>query len=127
MEFIDLKAQYRALKDEIDKGIEGVLTHGRYIMGPEVAQLETELAAYVGRKYCITCANGTDALQMALMAFGIGVGDAVFVPSFTFMSTAEVVSSMMRIPGCTARARARAIRCFWPPERPTPRSPTMVS
>ena len=55
MEFIDLKAQYRALKDEIDKGIEGVLTHGRYIMGPEVAQLETELAANVGRKHCITC------------------------------------------------------------------------
>lgn len=92
MEFIDLKAQYRALKDEIDAGIAGVLEHGHYIMGSEVGELERELAAYTGTKYCACCANGTDALQIALMAYGIGPGDAVFVPTFTFMSTAEVVS-----------------------------------
>lgn len=92
MQFIDLKAQYRALETEIQANINTVLEHGRFIMGPEVAQLEKELCDYTGRKYCVTCANGTDALQMALMVWGIGEGDAVFVPSFTFMSTAEVVN-----------------------------------
>lgn len=92
MEFVDLKAQYSALKKEIDAGVMGVMAHGRYIMGPEVAQLEEALCRSTGSKYCVTCANGTDALQMALMVWGIGPGDAVFVPSFTFMSTAEVVS-----------------------------------
>lgn len=92
MQFIDLYAQYLQLKEEIDSNIQKVLDHGKYIMGPEVAELEKELAEYVGVKHCITCANGTDALQMVLMAWGIKEGDAVFVPSFTFMSTAEVVS-----------------------------------
>ena len=92
MEFIDLQRQYRELEKEINKGIKNVLEHGKYIMGPEVQQLEKELCDYTGSKYCLTCANGTDALQMALMALGIGPGDAVFVPSFTFMSTAEVVN-----------------------------------
>lgn len=92
MQFIDLQVQYQALKKEIDANIQKVLDHGKYIMGPEVLELERELAAYVGVKHCITCANGTDALQMVLMAWGIGEGDAVFVPTFTFMSTAEVVS-----------------------------------
>ena len=92
MEFVDLKAQYRALKSEIDAGVMGVMEHGRYIMGPEVAELEEALCRSTGSKYCVTCANGTDALQMALMVWGIGPGDAVFVPTFTFMSTAEVVS-----------------------------------
>ena len=92
MQFIDLKAQFAALEKEIRDGIDGVLAHGRFIMGPEVGQLEQQLADYVGVKYCIACANGTDALQLALMAYGIREGDAVFVPAFTFMSTAEVVS-----------------------------------
>lgn len=92
MEFIDLKAQYQALKKEIDEGIAEVLNQGNYILGQPVKSLEKELAEYVGVKYCATCANGTDALQIALMAFAIQKGDAVFVPSFTFYSTAEVVS-----------------------------------
>ena len=92
MQFIDLHAQYLQLKEEIATNIQKVLDHGKYIMGPEVAELEKELAEYVGVKHCITCANGTDALQMVLMAWGVKEGDAVFVPSFTFMSTAEVVS-----------------------------------
>ena len=92
MQFINLHAQYLDLKNEIDANIQRVLDHGKYIMGPEVAELENQLAEYVGVKHCITCANGTDALQMVLMAWGIKEGDAVFVPSFTFMSTAEIVS-----------------------------------
>lgn len=92
MEFIDLHAQYLQLRDEINANIQKVLDHGKYIMGPEVFELEEQLAEYVGVKHCITCANGTDALQMVLMAWDIKAGDAVFVPSFTFMSTAEVVS-----------------------------------
>ena len=92
MEFIDLKAQYKELKTEIDANIQKVLAHGRYLMGPEVGELEQQLAEYVGVKHCITCANGTDALHMVLMAWGIKEGDAVFVPTFTFMSTAEVAS-----------------------------------
>ena len=81
MQFIDLHAQYQALQQEIDENIRRVLEHGKYIMGPEVGELEEKLAAYAGRKHCITCANGTDALSLVLMAWGIGPGDAVFVPS----------------------------------------------
>ncbi len=92
MEFIDLHTQYLQLRDEINANIQKVLDHGKYIMGPEVFELEDQLADYVGVQHCITCANGTDALQMVLMAWNIKAGDAVFVPSFTFMSTAEVVS-----------------------------------
>lgn len=92
MEFIDLKTQYQCLKERIDQRIHKVLDHGHYIMGPEVQELEIELAKYVGVKHVITCANGTDALQLAMMAFEIGEGDAVFVPTFTFFATAEVVS-----------------------------------
>lgn len=92
MEFVDLRAQYAALKDEIDDAIQRVLDHGRFIMGPEVSELEKRLAEYVGVRHCITCANGTDALLLPLMAWGVGPGDAVFVPTFTFFATAEVVS-----------------------------------
>lgn len=92
MEFIDLKTQYQYLKERIDRRIHKVLDHGNYIMGPEVQELENELAKYVGVKHAITCANGTDALQLAMMAFEIGEGDAVFVPTFTFFATAEVVA-----------------------------------
>lgn len=89
--FIDLKAQYKSLKTDIDQRIQAVLDHGQYIMGPEVAELEKQLAQFCGAKHAITVANGTDALQIALMAFGVGPGDAVFVPTFTFTATAEAV------------------------------------
>lgn len=98
MEFIDLKSQYVMLKDEINQNIQNVLNSGQYMMGDYVRQLEKNLAEYVGVKYCITCANGTDALQLALMTWNIKENDAVFVPSFTFYSTAEVVSILGATP-----------------------------
>ena len=98
IEFIDLKAQQSRIKAEIDVGIQRVLAHGQYILGPEVAELEEKLAAYVGAKYCITCANGTDALQIAQMAFGIGPGDEVITPGFTYIATAETVAILGATP-----------------------------
>ena len=92
IEFIDLKAQQVRLKEKIEAGIQNVLAHGQYILGPEVSELEEKLAAYVGAKYCITCANGTDALQIVQMAFGIGPGDEVITPGFTYIATAETVA-----------------------------------
>ncbi len=89
MQFIDLKAQYRALKNEIDTNIQAVLDTAQFIGGPQVKELERQLAAFVGRKHCITCANGTDALQIAFMLYGIGAGDAVFCPDITFISSTE--------------------------------------
>ncbi|MDQ4086647.1 MAG: DegT/DnrJ/EryC1/StrS family aminotransferase [Pseudomonadota bacterium] len=91
MPFADLAAQYRALKAEVDQAIAGVLEHGRFIMGPEVAQMEQALAAYSGAGHCIAVASGTDALLISLMALGIGPGDEVITPAFTFAATAEVV------------------------------------
>lgn len=91
MEFRDLKAQYIRNKELIDRAVQDVLVSGCFIGGEPVRQLEKRLADYVGVKYCITCANGTDALQLALMAWGVGEGDAVFVPDFTFFSSAEVI------------------------------------
>ena len=98
MEFIDLKKQYSVLKKDINKNIKTVLDNGNYIMGEEVKTLEKELAEYVGTKYCATCANGTDALSIALMCYNVKPGDCVFVPSFTFFSTAEVVSLLGATP-----------------------------
>jgi UDP-2-acetamido-2-deoxy-ribo-hexuluronate aminotransferase len=92
MEFNDLKSQYKRLKKDIDAGIQRVLDHGQYILGPEVSELEEKLAAYTGSKYCISVANGTDALQIAQMAFGIGPGDEVITPGFTYIATAETVA-----------------------------------
>ena len=92
MEFIDLKSQYQFLKSDIDTAIQRVLDHGKFILGPEVEELEQKLAAYTGAQYCITVANGTDALQIALMAFGIGPGDEVVVPGFSYIATAETVA-----------------------------------
>lgn len=92
MEFIDLKKQYSVLKKNIDKNIEKVLDDAHYIMGSEVKELEEKLAEYVGRNYCASCANGTDALTIALKALDIKSSDAVFVPTFTFYSSSEVVS-----------------------------------
>lgn len=92
MEFRDLKQQYKVLRNEIDRTLLGAVQDAHYIMGPQVKELEIQLADYVGVKHCLTCANGTDALTLALKAWGIGPGDAVFVPDFTFFSSAEVVS-----------------------------------
>ena len=92
MEFIDLKTQYQRLKVDIDAGIQRVLDHGQYILGPEVAELEEKLTAYTGSKYCITVANGTDALQISQMALGISHGDEVITPSFTYIATAETIA-----------------------------------
>jgi UDP-2-acetamido-2-deoxy-ribo-hexuluronate aminotransferase len=98
MDFIDLKTQYQRLKAEIDAGIQRVLDHGQYILGPEVAELEEKLAAYTGAKHCITVANGTDALQIAQMALGIGPGDEVITPGFTYIATAETVALLRAKP-----------------------------
>jgi UDP-2-acetamido-2-deoxy-ribo-hexuluronate aminotransferase len=92
MEFIDLKSQYQRLKPQIDAAIQRVLDHGQYILGPEVAELEERLADYTGAKYCISVANGTDALQIALMALGVSPGDEVITPGFTYIATAETVA-----------------------------------
>ncbi|MFM7012629.1 MAG: DegT/DnrJ/EryC1/StrS family aminotransferase [Betaproteobacteria bacterium] len=92
MEFCDLKAQQARIKDHIDAGIQRVLAHGQYILGPEVVELEEKLAAYTGALHCITCANGTDALQIALMALGVGAGDEVITPGFTYIATAEAAA-----------------------------------
>lgn len=89
MEFRDLKKQYQILRDDIETKINSVCTSARYISGPEVKELEIQLAEYVGVKHCISCANGTDAITLALKVWGIGQGDAVFVPDFTFFSSGE--------------------------------------
>ena len=91
MEFRNLKQQYQLHKAEVDAAIQFVLNNADFINGTKVKELEQKLSEYVGVKHCITCANGTDALQLALMAWGIGKGDAVFVPDFTFFSSGEVV------------------------------------
>lgn len=91
IEFIDLKAQYRALKDAVDARIHRVLDHGQYIMGPEVRELEERLEAYTGARHCITVASGTEALLISLMALGIRAGDEVITTPFTFVATAEVI------------------------------------
>jgi len=91
MQFTDLKSQYAALKTEIDSRIQRVLDHGRYIMGPEVAELETALARFTGSRHCITVASGTEALLIALMALDLRPGDEVITSPFTFAATAEVI------------------------------------
>ena len=92
IDFIDLKAQQVRIKEKIDAGIARVLAHGQYILGPEVSELEEKLAAYTGAPYCISVANGTDALQIALMSLGVGPGDEVITPGFSHISTAESVA-----------------------------------
>jgi UDP-2-acetamido-2-deoxy-ribo-hexuluronate aminotransferase len=89
--FIDLQTQYRDLKPQIQDRINAVLDHGQYIMGPEVRELEERLEAFTGAKYCITCASGTEALLISLMALGIGIGDEVITTPFTFAATAEMI------------------------------------
>ncbi len=89
MKFIDLAAQQARIKPQVETAIQRVLTHGQFILGPEVSELEEKLAAYTGAKHCITCANGTDALQIALMALGIGQGDEVITSGFSYIAAAE--------------------------------------
>ena len=89
--FIDLKTQYKAIKPQIQASIDAVLEHGQYIMGPEVKELEDKLAAFTGAEHCVTCASGTEALLMSLMALGIGPGDEIVTTPFTFVATAEVI------------------------------------
>ena len=98
MQFRDLQKQYEVLKPQMDAAMMSVAAGAHFINGEQVAALEERLAAYVGRRHCITCANGTDALELCLMAWGIGPGDAVFVPDFTFFSTGEVASSVGATP-----------------------------
>ena len=92
IDFIDLKAQQVRIKEKIDAGMARVLAHGQYILGPEVAELESKLAAYTGAPHCISVANGTDALQIALMSLDVGPGDEVITPGFSHISTAESVA-----------------------------------
>lgn len=96
--FRDVRAQYEALRVPLEEAVAAVMSEGRYIGGPRVRELEERLADYVGARHCVTCANGTDALVLALMAWGIGPGDAVFVPDFTFFATAEAVARVGAVP-----------------------------
>ena len=98
MQFRDLKAQYKALKSEIDEGIQSVIDSSAFILGKPVTELENKLAEYVGRKHCIACGNGTDALQLALMIWGIGPGDAVFTSDFTYFASAGTSSILGATP-----------------------------
>ncbi len=98
MQFIDLAKQQSLIKTNLDKRIQDVLAHGKYIMGPEIREMEAQLAEYVGVKHCVSCSSGTDALLMPLMAWGVGPGDAVFTTPFTFIATAEVVQLLGATP-----------------------------
>src|SRR5271166_4171777 len=88
--FVDLKAQQARIAPELRRRIDGVLAHCQFILGPEVAELEAALAGFCGAKHCVAVSSGTDAIQIAFMAEGIGRGDAVFLPAFTYTATAEV-------------------------------------
>ena len=96
--FIDLKAQQNLIRTDIEKAIYRVLDHGHYIMGPEVIELEKELAKFADVEHVVTCGNGTDALSLVLMAWGVGAGDVVFVPSFTYVASAETVAQLGATP-----------------------------
>ena len=98
MQFVDLAAQQKRIRHKIDLNISAILDHGKYIMGPEIQQLEERLAGYAGVKHAIGCASGTDALLMALMAYQVGPGDAIFTSPFTFIATAEVISLLGATP-----------------------------
>lgn len=94
MEFIDLKSQQARIRSDLDENIRVVLDHGAYVMGPEIARLERQLAEFVGVKHCIGVSSGTDAILIALMALGVGPGDEIITTSFTFIATGEVISLM---------------------------------
>ena len=90
--FIDLKSQYERIEKSVNEGIQRVLEHGKYIMGPEIQEFEEKLAGFCGAKHAISCSNGTDALSLGLMAYDVGPGDAIFTTPFTFFATAEVIA-----------------------------------
>jgi len=98
IQFIDLQAQQSLIRDKINERVNRVLNHGKYIMGPEVQELEEALKNYVGAKHCISCASGTDALLMALMAYDVGPGDSIFTTPFTFIATAEAIALLGATP-----------------------------
>ncbi|MGD8944748.1 MAG: DegT/DnrJ/EryC1/StrS family aminotransferase [Desulfobacterales bacterium] len=98
MQFIDLAAQQDRIRDKLEEKIKSVLAHGKYIMGPEVAEIEKRLAGFVGTKHAISCSSGTDALLLALLAKRVGPGDAIFTSPFTFIATAEVISLLGATP-----------------------------
>ncbi len=98
MQFIDLAAQQRRIRAKIEANLQAVLNHGQYIMGPEIKNLEARMSEFVGAKHAITCSSGTDALLLALMAYGVGPGDAVFTTPFTFIASAEVISILGATP-----------------------------
>ncbi len=98
MEFIDLKSQYRGIKASVDRRIQAVLDHGQYVMGPEISELEAALAARTGAKHCIACSSGTDALLLAMMALGVGVGDEVVTTPFSFFATGEMLALLGATP-----------------------------
>ncbi len=98
MEFVDLKSQYRRLEASVRERMDKVLEHGRYVQGPEVVELEGRLSGFTGAAHCIACSSGTDALLMALMAKGVGPGDAVFTSPFTFIATAEAIALLGATP-----------------------------
>jgi len=97
-QFIDLAAQQKLIRPQLEAAILKVLDHGQYIMGPEVKEFEARLRDFTGAAHALTCANGTDALSLVLMAWGIGPGDAVFVPSFTYVATAEAPAQLGATP-----------------------------
>ena len=96
--FIDLVTQQDRIRPNLEEAIKKVLDHGQYVMGPEVKELEADLKKFTGSKFALTCANGTDALTLALMAWNIGPGDAVFVPAFTYVATAEAPAQLGATP-----------------------------
>lgn len=98
MQFVDLKRQYKLIEKNIEEGIKTVLESQRFIMGPEVEELEEELASFSGSPYALSCSSGTDALVILLMAYGVGSGDAIFVPAFTFFASAECISTVGATP-----------------------------
>ncbi|MBT7562870.1 MAG: hypothetical protein HN616_10785, partial [Proteobacteria bacterium] len=98
MNFVDLQGQYEQLKEDVDRRIQKVLSHGQYICGPEVAELEKVLEDYTGASHCIGVSSGTDALLIALMSAGVGVNDEVITSPFTFFATAEVIRRLGAVP-----------------------------
>ena len=123
MEFIDLKSQYCGIQESLHSRIQFVLKHGQYIMGPEVYELESQLARYTGSHYCISCSSGTDALLMSLLAQGIGLGDAVFTTPFTFIATSNAIliagatpifAKFCSTPFCSSFAPPWSNSCFPP-------------
>jgi UDP-2-acetamido-2-deoxy-ribo-hexuluronate aminotransferase len=133
VDFIDLKAQQKAIYPTLMERIQRVLKQGQYIMGPEVQELEERLAGYVGVKHAIACSSGTDALLMALMAYGVGPGDAIFTTPFTFIATAEVIQLLGATPvfvdidpktlNLNPEALAKAVKCLVKDPRTAPLIP----